>query len=454
MIEMTLENVAKSVGGTLNKAAKELAESTINGVSIDTRSIQKGNLFIPFLGENVDGHKFINMAFDKNASASLSEHQEDLNRDVPIIHVENGLAALQHLAATYLNEVDPKVIAITGSNGKTTTKDMIECVLTPYFKVQKTLGNFNNEIGLPLTILQLKKDTEISILEMGMDQTGDIDFLSKLTHPDIAVITNVGESHIEKLGSREAIACGKFEIVNGLNSDGIFIYNGDYPRLNELIDHSAPYKQMSAGTTDLNDFVVSNVKQTSQGTSFTMTGIDGEIQIPQLGAHNAQNAALALLVAHSLGIALDDAHGHFANLKVTDMRMQQMTLQSGTLLINDSYNASVSSMNSALDSIAKIDGDKRIVILADILELGRYTEELHKQVGAHINALGDAITEVITYGDRAKYIHDEVKNMNKQHMSSIEEIVSHLQGKLDDRTIILFKGSRGMQLERIIETLE
>lgn len=454
MIEMTLENVAKSVNGTLNKAAERQALEMIKGVSIDTRTIQAGNLFIPFLGEHVDGHKFIDMAFDKKASASLSEHHEDLERDVPIILVEDGLIALQKLSQVYLNEVNPKVVAITGSNGKTTTKDMIECVLTPYFKVQKTIGNFNNEIGLPLTILQLNKDTEVSILEMGMDQTGDVDFLSQLTEPSVAVITNVGESHIEKLGSREAIARGKFEIVNGLKKDGTFIYNGDYPRLNELIDHAAPYKQMNAGTADTNDFVVSNVKQTSEGTSFSMTGITEEIHIPQLGAHNAQNAALALLVAQTLGISLDEAQKHFANLKVTDMRMQQMTLASGALLINDSYNASVSSMNSSLDSIATIDSDRRIVVLADILELGSYTEELHKQVGAHINTLGHSISEVITFGDRAKYIHDTVEQTRKHHMRSIEEIVSHLQGKLGDSTVILLKGSRGMQLERIIEMLE
>lgn len=453
MIEMTLEKVAQSVGGTLNEAAQNHKDRMIKGVSIDTRTIEPGNLFIPFLGEHVDGHRFINMAFDKGARLSFSENDSDMDRDVPVILVENGLIALQELARTYLSIVNPKVIAITGSNGKTTTKDMIECVLSPYFNVQKTIGNYNNEIGLPLTILELKESTDISILEMGMDQSGDIDFLSKMTTPDIAVITNVGESHIEKLGSREAIAIGKFEIVNGLKSDGTLIYNGDYARLNALIPNHTAYLQVSAGAEEANDYRIEDVRQTNAGTVFRMKGIDGTIHIPQLGAHNAHNAALALLVAEHLGLSMNEAHVHLEGLRVTDMRMQQTELENGTLLINDAYNASVSSMNSALDSIVKIDAQKRIVVLADILELGDYTEELHTQVGTHINTLGDAITEVITYGKASRYIHDTVIGSNKQHMDSTEAIAAHLKREIDKDTIVLLKGSRGMQLEQIAELL-
>ncbi len=453
MIEMTFKNIATNIKGTMNDAAKKAQHTMIKGVSIDTRTISSDNLFIPFVGENVDGHKFIDMAFRLGASLSLTERPGDLERPQPVILVENGLVALQQLAETYLNIVKPKVVGITGSNGKATTKNMIECLLKPYFKVQKTIGNFNNEIGLPLTLLQLNPDTEVSILEMGMDQTGDIDFLSKLTSPDIAVLTNVGESHIEKLGSREAIALGKYEIVNGLEPDGTFIYSGDYPLLNELVKGDTPFQKISAGIEAHNDFIITDIVQTESGTEFNVSGVESSIHIPQLGLHNAQNAALALQVAAVLDIPPDKAHHHFSDLKVTDMRMSQSRLQNGALLINDAYNASVSSMKSALDSIVNIEANARIVVLADILELGDYTEELHQQVGAHINALGDDISMVITHGARARYIYDAISHERKQHIDDIETIVKCLKSSLNDRTVLLLKGSRGMKLEQIAEKL-
>lgn len=453
MIEMTFEKLAHSIDGVMNDAAKNEQHQTIKGVSIDTRTIQAENLFVPFAGENVDGHRFINMAFQKRASLSLSERKEDLQLPHPVILVDNGLVALQKLAGTYLKIVNPTVVGITGSNGKTTTKDMIECLLRPYFKVQKTIGNFNNEIGLPLTLLQLEHDTEVSILEMGMDQIGDIDFLSRLTSPDIAVLTNVGESHIEKIGSREAIARGKFEIVNGLKSGGTFIYSGDYPLLNELIPEHTEYKTVSAGSGAHNDVIISDIVQTESGTRFHMSGVAPAIHIPQLGLHNAQNAALAMQVAAAFDLSPDKVHHHFENLKVTDMRMAQSRLSSGALLINDAYNASVSSMKSALHSVVNIEAERRIVVLADILELGEYTEELHQQVGMYIDTLSSQLTEVITHGARAHFIHDAINNVPKIHIDDIDDIVHHLKDSLNESTVLLIKGSRGMKLEQIAEKL-
>lgn len=453
MIEMTFENVAESIKGTMNDAALKQQKSTIKGVSIDTRTISSDNLFIPFAGENVDGHRFIDMAFQKGASLSLTERADDLKLSQPVILVDNGLVALQQLARIYLNIVNPKVVGITGSNGKTTTKDMIECLLKPYFRVQKTNGNFNNEIGLPLTLLQLKPETEVSILEMGMDQAGDIDFLSRLISPNIAVLTNVGESHIEKLGSREAIACGKYEIINGLEPDGLFIFSGDYPLLNALVKEETTFKKVSAGTESHNDIIISGIVQTEYGTKFNMSGVDSPIHIPQLGLHNAKNAALSLQVAAGFGIPPDKAHHHFKDLKITDMRMAQTRLSSGALLINDAYNASVSSMKSALDSVVNIKARKRIVVLADILELGEYTEELHQQVGAHINTLGDNISMVITHGMRARFIYDAITHERKRHIDDIDTITEYLNTSLNDTAVLLLKGSRGMKLEQIAEKL-
>src|SRR5699024_7190483 len=216
---------SKFTNGTMNQKALEIKDTHVKGVSIDTRTLEENNLFIPFVGENVDGHKFIADALESGASIALSEQERD---DVPVILVDNTERALGLLAKNYLKTFNPKVIAVTGSNGKTTTKDMIECVLQDKYRVEKTQGNLNNELGMPLTILTTDIETEILILEMGMDSAGDIHYLSDIANPDIAVITSVGESHLEKLGSREKIAEVKYEIVDFLKDDGLFIYSKDY----------------------------------------------------------------------------------------------------------------------------------------------------------------------------------------------------------------------------------
>ena len=453
MIEVTIGEIAEFCNGKPNKAAEAIKNEKVKGVSIDTRTIEKGNLFIPFLGENADGHRFIDDAFEKGASLSLTEHEIDEGDPRPLIRVEAGLDALQTIAREYLHTVGPKVIAITGSNGKTTTKDMLECLLAPHYRVQKTIGNYNNEIGLPLTILQLDIDTEISILEMGMDAEGDIDFLSNMTAPDVAIITNVGESHIEKLGSRENIAAAKYEIVNGLKHSGTFIYSRDYPLLEQTVDRRADYRIRTGGMDRTNDVQVSHIEQTGDGTRFNVSGIDEAVEIPQLGAHNASNATLALLAAETLGLGMTEVKEHFKSLQVTDMRMQRIEHSTGTLFINDAYNASPSSMKSAIDTVGNMGHGFKILVLADILELGTYRKELHESIGGHINASPHEFDLILTYGDDARLIHDTVAGTEKAHFDSLEALAGALEDHLGPDTVILLKGSRGMAVERVIDHL-
>ncbi|WP_017549587.1 UDP-N-acetylmuramoyl-tripeptide--D-alanyl-D-alanine ligase [Salinicoccus carnicancri] len=453
MIEVTIGEIAEFCNGKPNKAAEAIKNEKVKGVSIDTRTIEKGNLFIPFLGENADGHRFIDDAFGKGASLSLTEHEIDEGDPRPLIRVEDGLDALQTIAREHLHTVEPKVIAITGSNGKTTTKDMLECLLAPHYRVQKTIGNYNNEIGLPLTILQLDVNTEISILEMGMDAPGDIDFLSKMTVPDVAIITNVGESHIEKLGSRENIAAAKYEIVNGLKHSGTFIYSRDYPLLEQTVDRKADYTIRTGGIDMANDVQISHVEQTSDGTSFNVSCIDEAIEIPQLGAHNASNATLALLAAEVLGLDMAEVKGHFKSLQVTDMRMQRVKHSTGALIINDAYNASPSSMKGAIDTVGSMRNGFKILVLADILELGTYSRELHESIGGHIDESPHEFDLVLTYGDGARIIHDTVAGTKKAHFDSLEALAGALAGHLGPDTVILLKGSRGMAVERVIDHL-
>lgn len=450
MIEVTIEQIAQISGGRLNGAASRIKDQKIRGVSIDTRTIRSGNLFVPFLGENVDGHRFIKNAFEKEAALSLTEHELQADETLPLIHVRNGLEALQEIARWYLHKVSPKVIAITGSNGKTTTKDMVECLLSSHFKVRKTLGNYNNEIGLPLTVLELDEDTEVSILEVGMDAKGDIDFLSKMTTPDVAIITNVGESHIEKLGSRENIASAKYEIVNGLKETGAFIYSRDYPLLEQMVQREVNYTVRTGGMDEANDLEITGVKETEEGTVFSICGIDGEIMIPQLGAHNAANATLALLAAEAAGLDADKAKAQFAQLKVTDMRMEQIQHESGALIINDAYNASPSSMKSAIKTIGGMDYGYKILVLADILELGSYSQSLHASVGEYINDSAGSIDLLLTVGGEAKRINEISETAAKRHFDSIEALSEELTQHLKDDTVVLLKGSRGMAVERVM----
>ncbi|MFD2830700.1 UDP-N-acetylmuramoyl-tripeptide--D-alanyl-D-alanine ligase [Corticicoccus populi] len=449
MINMTIKEIAEITGARLNKSAQEIQDESIQGVSIDTRSIEKGNLFVPFKGENVDGHRFIDNAFEKGAGASFSEIDND-EKDVPLLLVDDGLKALQELAAAYLKKVDPKVIAITGSNGKTTTKDMVECLLRPDYKVKKTEGNYNNEIGLPLTLLDLDADTEVSILEMGMDSFGDIQFLSEMAEPDIAIITNVGESHIEKLGSRENIAKAKYEIVDGLKENGTFIYSKDYPRLEAIVEKDVPYQILTGGMDKGNDVVIESVEQTSVQTLFSLSTGD-YIEIPHLGAHNAQNATLALLAAKVLGKEIYETKNYFKHLSVTKMRMEQTEHESGTLIINDAYNASASSMKSALDTVENMNRSKKVVVLADILELGEYSNEIHDGIGEYLNEK-HGIDYLVTYGEAAERINEKA-DMPKIHAESIEAAADAVRPYLSPETVLLVKGSRGMEIERVINHL-
>ena len=450
MIKATIEQISKFCGGTMNSRAEEIKNSLIKGVSIDTRTIEEGNVFVPFKGEYADGHRFIEMAFSKGAGVTLSEEPYG-ESDYPVIHVTDGLAALQSIAREYLTLVNPAVIAVTGSNGKTTTKDMLECVLSTKYKVQKTPGNFNNEIGMPLTILQLDEDTEVSILEMGMDKVGDINFLSRMAEPDIAVITSVGESHIEMLGSRENIAKAKYEIVDYLKDDGTFIYSRDYPLLDALADKDTAYDIQTAGLLLSNQHTISSVTEDDQGTHFTFKEV--QFDIPQLGIHNALNASLAILTGEKLGVSLKEAQKNLSRLEVTSMRMERVTHDSGALIVNDAYNASKASMISAVDTVGRMAHTNKILVLADILELGSYKQELHEDVAHFINEETYQFTKIYTFGDGAKYIHDALMVGEKEHASSIEELRDKVSEHFKEDTVILLKGSRGMAVERVIDDI-
>lgn len=431
----------------------------ISGVTIDSRKIMPGNLFVPFKGEHVDGHRYVEDALKNGASAAF--WQKDVPNPpegLPIIVVEDTLVALQELARSYRSELNVKVVGITGSNGKTTTKDMTANLLALQYKVQKTEGNFNNHIGLPLTILGLEKDTEIAVLEMGMSSIGEIEFLTKLACPSAVIITNIGESHLQDLGSRERIAEAKLEIVKGLTEDGLIVYHGDEPLLRDRMtnDEGTALKQ-TFGRFDMNTLFPTYIKQTDNGSYFKINGIETEFELPVLGTHNILNALAAMLVAHYFGISYDKMKAGLATLKVTNMRMELIEGIHGEKVINDAYNASPTSMNAAIELVTSLSGYKRkILVLGDMLELGPEEESFHLAVGKEIDY--SKIDYVFTYGKLGEFIAKGAQEVFPEDrvFSFLDKnkLLEELKKYTNKDTLILVKGSRGMKLEEIVHGLQ
>lgn len=425
----------------------------ITGVSINTRTLQPGDLFIPFRGENTNGHKYVQQAFEAGAAAALWQQDEpNPPKDLPLLIVEDPKTALQEMARAYRDELSTVVIGITGSNGKTSTKDLVASVLKPYFKVQKTQGNYNNEIGLPLTILSLDEDTKFAVLEMGMSGFGEIEFLSLLARPDYAVITNIGEAHMQDLGSREGIAKAKFEITAGLETHGKLFYDGDEPLLQPFVEDFP--QAVSFGFDNNNELAVTDIKATENGSSFQVSGIiDAPFSIPVLGEHQVKNTLSAILIALEAGLSEEDIRKSLKNAALTDMRMQIIPAKNGATFINDAYNAAPSSMKAALNFVRETTmKEDKWLVLGDMLELGDNEQEYHEAIQASIS---EDIHGVCLYGPRMKWLYEKMKDTYQGQLiwseSDYVPIVQFLEERITADSLILVKGSRGMALERVVE---
>jgi len=287
-MKMQLAEIARAVGAIND--FDQWRDVSVTSVAFDSRHLQPGGLFIPLNGEQ-DGHKFVQSAIDHGAVATLwAKDLATAPADFPVIQVADSLKALQALAQYYLLKIYPRVVAITGSNGKTTTKDMVAAVLATQFNVTKTNANFNNEIGVPMTVLSMEPNTEMLVVEMGMDRPGQLDFLSNLVKPDVAIVTMIGEAHIEFFGTRDKIADAKLEITHGLNDDGIFVYNGDEPLLRERAA-DLPQRQVTFGQQGTNDLFSKDIQGEATSTSFKANQWpDTTFTIPMLGTYNVNNA--------------------------------------------------------------------------------------------------------------------------------------------------------------------
>lgn len=457
MLRKSIGQIAEMI--TIQNDISTIKKINIAGICIDSRSVQQGNLFIPFKGENVDGHQYVEDAIKKGAAASL--WQKDVPNPpihLPIMMVDDSLVAIQKLAAAYRKQLPVKVIAITGSNGKTTTKDILANLLSLQYKVQKTEGNYNNHLGLPLSILQLEEDTEFAVLEMGMSGKGEIALLTKIARPDAVIITNIGESHLLHLGSREGIAAAKLEILEGLKDNGLIVYYGDEPLLKQyFIDYRGSGQIKTFGIGKENTVYPTTITPIGNGNRFTIPNVSSDFCLPILGDHNILNTLAAMLTAHHYQLSYDKMNNGLANLKLTGMRMELVEGASGEKIINDAYNASPTSMKAAIQLVMSLSNyDKKIVVLGDILELGAEENIYHKKIGEALDP--EEIDFVFTYGKLGRKIAEgALRSFSPDRVFAFEDkilLISELKQIISKNDLVLVKASRGMKLEEVVHALK
>lgn len=451
MNKIKISEAVIACGGKLLKGD---GEKYIKGACIDSRIAVEGDLFAAIKGENTDGHKYLKQVSDKGAAAVLiSDEAFADDAECAVILCEDTTKGLQDIAKAYRNMLSMKIVGVTGSVGKTSTADMVKAVCSVKYKTAKTKGNFNNHLGLPLTLLSFDPDTEVGILEMGMDKLGEIDFLASLARPDIGIITNVGMAHIENLGSRENIFKAKMEITNYFDENNILVVNGEDEYLSTL--SKAEYKIDKVGTKGGCRFFLYDVKDLGEeGIAFTFEYNEKTVKVamPVYGLHNALNASLALSAGLELGVAPEDAAKGLAALEITDKRLS-IKGKNGIKIIDDTYNASPDSMKSAIDVLVSTKGIRKIAILGDMFELGSMSESAHRDVGKHAAASG--IDMLISIGNDSAYISEEAKSGIKEvkHFEDKETFYTVMDETIVSGDVVLLKGSNGMHMDQIVKKI-
>ncbi|MDR0272947.1 MAG: UDP-N-acetylmuramoyl-tripeptide--D-alanyl-D-alanine ligase [Clostridiales bacterium] len=457
-MKLEITEIINACGGRLLDENLTAKNAKITSISTDTRTIESGALFVPIVGENSDGHDYISQAAEKGAVCVLTENQ-NVMADVPHIYVNSTRRALMDLANFYRRMHNVKVVAITGSAGKTTTKDMIADILARKFKTKRTIKNFNNEIGMPLSIFQLEPDDEVLVLEMGMNHANEIHELSLAAAPDIAVITSIGDAHIENFENREGILNAKMEITHGLRMGGTLILNGDDELLNSYFkrnDNNRAFIPNNDSRTFLpssKDILKSEPHFSETHCTFKWRGEKINLTVPIPGGHMVTNALLACAVGIEMGVSPTEITEAFANFTPPEGRLN-ISETNGITIINDVYNANPASMIEAIKVLClknnhETHEKRKTAILGDMNELGHTAEAHHRATGKFAAEAG--VDLLITIGNLARFMYEGFlssdKNGNAIHFNSLEEF-SFTPQKND---IILVKASRGMQFEKIIE---
>lgn len=477
------QELADAVGGTLISGKGDVA---ITSVSTNSKEIEKGALFVPIIGERVDAHRFIDMAMEVGAAATFTSKEcEQYLPGKAYIKVEDTLEALQKAAAWYRNQFSVKVIGITGSVGKTTTKEMIAAAVETKYKTLKTKGNMNSQVGLPLMMFYLDDSIEVAVIEMGMSEVGEMSRLAAIAKPDMVVMTNIGVSHIGQLGSKENIRKEKMNIIDEFAGGNYVFVNGDDPLLHEMKQYVEEVKKGFLPNESL--FDRATIEKLSYATvqefgssvhceyhagqsvtigdrqcfCFNAKGVSEKVELGVLGAHNVNNATVALAIAMNLGIDPVDAKKGLATYRPISMRGQTYECN-GMKIIDDTYNASPDSMKSGVSVLLETVGvQRRIAVFADVLELGEVSRECHYDVGTYIakaNHNGVKIDMVLTVGTEAKAICegivDSQTSIKTKTFENNQQVIDFLKEHMKDGDGILVKGSRGMHMEEVVAALK
>lgn len=449
-MEMTFEELLKYSEGEiiLNNKNKKF-----NKLSTDTRKIEKDNIFLALKGENFNGNKYVKEAFEKGASIAIVDevlyNEEEINGIV--IKVKDTKKALLSIARGYREKLGIKVVAITGSTGKTSTKDLVSAFLSGKYKVFKTKGNFNNEIGLPLMVLELDSSIDVAVLEMGMSNFNEIHNLAECAKPDIAMITNIGVSHIENLKTRENILKAKMEITDFFNKNNILILNSEDDMLQTV--NSNMYEIINIGYNQNCNYFAKNIKLDKETTSFDFNynGEMNTITLPMVGIHNVLNALLGIAASYKLGLTVDEIKEGLKNLEATSMRLEFIENEFGIEIINDCYNASPDSMKAALDVLKNREGKRKIAILGTMRELGDEANRCHKEVGEYAK---DRVDLFISCGEHIDDFKEGFEKDKIKLYNTKVNLINDLNSIIKPGDVVLVKASRGEKFEEIVEELK
>jgi UDP-N-acetylmuramoyl-tripeptide--D-alanyl-D-alanine ligase len=455
MVSWSLEEVLAATAGESTSSLLS-AEHQFAGVSTDSRQVPPGSLFVPLVGAQHDGHDHVQSALEQGAAASLWDRQGDVPEGLPAIRVSDTLQALQDLGRYHLKRrVGCPVVAITGSTGKTTTKDLLACLLATRYKVLKTPGNYNNDVGVPLTLLQLEPDTGVAVMEIAMRGPGQIARLARLLDPQAGLITNIGLSHVELLGSRENIAKAKGELFECMGREALAVVPRDsdfYDFLSGLV--TGPQRSFSGRSASPAD--VRPHRCVNRGLDgWTVEFVPGvEWQLPLPGEHHVEDLAAAWAVAAHLGVDPVAAREALAEVRLSHLRMERHDLANGLCLLNDAYNAAPDSMRSALQVLSFAPG-RKIAVLGDMLELGEMERQAHEQLGEWVAELRP--DHLLAVGQRSRWMLESAQRAglrSAEWVSDVSVAGALLREQLKPGDTLLLKASRGVGLDRLVPELE
>ena len=452
-MEMTVREIVAACDGKLLCGDPD---TVVTSVVTDSREVADGSLFVPLKGEKTDAHIFLNAAFASGAAAALTQEHTRMEAEGAWIAVDSTRPALQHIAAAYRKRFPIPVVGITGSVGKTTTKEMVALALSAGYSVMKTRGNHNSQIGLPLTMFELSGEHEAAAVEMGMSDFGEMARLAQIAEPKYAVMTNIGISHIGQLKTRENILREKLHITDRFTRDSVLFLNGDDPMLASLRG-KAPYELVFYGTAPWCDFRAVGITVQKETTAFRCVYPKRgcvDVTLPVLGTHHALDALAGLAVAERLGVPLDRAAAALGNYRPLAMR-QQIYHRNGVTVIDDSYNSSPDAAKSSLSVLSGFRAGRRVAVLADMLELGEYSRQAHFEVGVCAAEVG--VDLLLTVGPEAKAVaggaRSVLSGIDCRILGNNGQAVAELKSFLSPGDAVLIKGSRGMHTDEIVRAL-